>query len=88
MDDAGSGVVVGGSRSAADAQGLLAAVRTSATTAETVSTVDSTWQRGGQVVTVLALAREAAGTTGHYGTGDGADVAAVTGAPRRRLSGG
>lgn len=73
MDDASSGVVVGGPRSAAQAQGLLAAVRTSATTAEAVSTVDSTGQRGGQVVTVLALAREVAGTTGHYGTGDGAD---------------
>jgi hypothetical protein len=74
MDDASSGVVVGGPRSAAQAQGLLAAVRTSATTAEAVSTVDSTGQRGGQVVTVLALAREAAGTTGHYGTADGADA--------------
>ncbi|HWL99554.1 MAG TPA: copper transporter [Nocardioidaceae bacterium] len=73
MDDASSGVVVGGPRSAADAQGLLAAVRSSAATAESVSTVDSAWQRGGQVVTVLALAREAGGTTGHYGTGDGAD---------------
>jgi hypothetical protein len=73
MDGASRGVVVGGPRSAAEAQGLLAAVRSSAATAETVSTVDSTWQRGGQVVTVLALAREVAGTTGHYGTGDGAD---------------
>jgi hypothetical protein len=73
MDDAGDGVVVGGPPSAAATQGLLAAVRRSASTAETVSTVDTTGVRAGQVTTVLALAEQAGGTTGHYGVAPGAD---------------
>ena len=64
--------------------GLLAAVRSSPATAESVSTVDWQWQRGGQVVT-CARSRpvEAGGTTGHYGTGDGDLNAAVNDGARR-----
>lgn len=74
LDDAGDGVVVGAPASAAGPRGLLAALRTSAATAETVSTVDSTEARAGQLVTVLALAEQAAGSTGHYGVGPRADA--------------
>lgn len=73
MDEAGDGVVVAGPASAAGRAGLLAAVRNSAATAESVSTVDSSTARAGQVVTVLALAEQAAGDTGHYGVARGAD---------------
>lgn len=76
LDDAGDGVVVGGPPSAAAEQGMVAAVRTAATTAETVSTVDTAGLRTGQIVTVLALAEQAAGATGHYGTVAGADAVA------------
>ena len=44
--------------------------------AETVSTVDTAGLRTGQIVTVLALAEQAAGATGHYGTVAGADAVA------------
>ncbi|MDQ4085594.1 MAG: copper transporter [Actinomycetota bacterium] len=74
MDDAGDGVVVGGPPSSADRAGLLAAVRSSPVTADTVSTVDTVSVRAGQVTTVLALAEQADGSTGHYGVAHGADA--------------
>jgi hypothetical protein len=73
MDDAGDGVVVAGPPSSADRDGLLAAVRSSPV-AESVSTVDSTGSRAGQITTVLALDEQADGGTGHYGTAAGADA--------------
>jgi hypothetical protein len=74
MDEAADGIVVGGPPSSADRRGLLAAIRSSAATAEDVSTVDSTGARASQVTTVLALAEQAAGGTGHYGVAKGADA--------------
>lgn len=74
MDHASDGVVVSGPASAADDGELIAGVRKSALTAESVSTVDSAGLRAGQVVTVLALAEQAEGTTGHYGVAPGADA--------------
>jgi hypothetical protein len=74
MDEAGDGVVVAGPPSSAAPRGLLAYVRTSASTAEDVSTVDSLDSRAGQLVTVLALAEQVGGDVGHYGVADSADA--------------
>jgi Copper transport outer membrane protein, MctB len=73
LDQAGDGVVVGGPPSAARPGGLLAALRTAPLTEDTVSTVDTAGVRAGQLVTVLALAEQADGESGHYGVGPGAD---------------
>jgi hypothetical protein len=74
FDEAGDGVVVAGPASAARPRGLLTAIRTMAPVAENVSTVDATGTRAGQLATVLALAEQVGGTTGHYGTARGADA--------------
>lgn len=74
VDEASDGVVVAGPPSSAASQGLLAYVRTSASTAEDVSTVDSVEARAGQLVTVLALAEQVGGAVGHYGVAAGADA--------------
>jgi len=74
MDEAGDGVVVAGPPSSAAPRGLLAYVRTSASTAEDVSTVDSLDSRAGRLVTVLALAEQVGGDVGHYGVADSADT--------------
>jgi hypothetical protein len=74
VDEASDGVVVAGPPSSAAPQGLLAYVRTSASTAEDVSTVDSVGARAGQLVTVLALAEQVGGAVGHYGVAAGADA--------------
>jgi Copper transport outer membrane protein, MctB len=73
LDEASDGVLVAGPPSSAAPRGLLAYVRTSASTAEDVSTVDSVGSRAGQLVTVLALAEQVGGDVGHYGVADGAD---------------
>jgi hypothetical protein len=74
VDGASDGVVVAGPPSSAAPRRLLAYVRTSATTAEDVSTVDSVGARAGQLVTVLALAEQVGGDVGHYGVAAGADA--------------
>ena len=74
FDEASDGVVVAGPASAARPQGLLAAIRNTAPAAEEVSTVDATGTRAGQLATVLALAEQVTGTTGHYGSARGADA--------------
>jgi Copper transport outer membrane protein, MctB len=73
LDQAGDGVVVAGPPSAARPGGVLAGLRTAPLTADAVSTVDTASLRAGQLVTVLALAEQADGDTGHYGLGPGAD---------------
>ncbi len=74
VDGASDGVVVAGPPSSAAPSQLLAYVRTSASTAEDVSTVDSVGVRAGQLVTVLALAEQIGGQVGHYGVAAGADA--------------
>ena len=74
VDDASDDVVVAGPPSSAAPRGLLGYVRTSASTAEDVSTVDSLDARAGQLVTVLALAEQIGGDMGHYGVAAGADA--------------
>lgn len=71
--DAGTGgVVVAGPVASASGDGAVRAVRDDATAAKQVSTVDALGRAAGRVVTVLALADQAAGRTGQYGSGAGA----------------
>jgi hypothetical protein len=75
VDSATDGVVVAGPPASARAEGQVKAVRDDVTTARDVSTVDALGRTAGQVVTIMALAGQAAGRTGHYGAVDAADGA-------------
>jgi hypothetical protein len=75
VDGATDGVVLAGPVASARADGQIKAVRDDVTAAEDVSTVDSLGRTAGQVVTVMALAGQAAGRTGQYGAVDAADGA-------------
>lgn len=71
--DAGTrGVVVTGPVASAK-DGAVKAVRDDVVAARDVSTVDVLGRTAGQVVSVMALAGQAAGKTGHYGAVDAAD---------------
>jgi hypothetical protein len=69
------GAVVAGPMDSAHEGGLVAAIRQDVVAARDVSTVDVLGQTSGQVVTVMALAQQAKGKTGHYGAVDAADGA-------------
>jgi copper transport outer membrane protein MctB len=74
--DAGTGgVVLAGPEASARGNGQVKAVRADVGTAREVSTVDSLGRTAGQVVTVMALAGQAAGETGQYGAVEAADGA-------------
>jgi hypothetical protein len=73
LDAAGRGVVVAGTPAATATSGLVAAVRADRGLGSAVSTVDDADRPVGQVATVFALVQQAAGRTGQYGTGAGAD---------------
>jgi hypothetical protein len=72
MDEATDGVVVVGPIAAARG-GVVEAVRREVVTAQQVSTVDTLDRAAGQVVAILALAEQAGGDAGHYGSVDAAD---------------
>jgi hypothetical protein len=75
VDQGTGGVVLAGPAASARAVGQVKAVRDDVTTAQEVSTVDSLGRTAGQVVSIMALAGQAAGRTGHYGAVDAADGA-------------
>lgn len=75
VDQNTDGVVVAGPLSSARGDGVVKAVRDDVTTARDVSTVDALERTAGQVVTILALAQQAQGKTGHYGAIDAANGA-------------
>jgi hypothetical protein len=75
VDGATDGVVLAGPVASARADGQIKAVRDDVTASKDVSTVDSLGRTAGQVVTVMALAGQAAGRTGQYGAVDAADGA-------------
>ncbi|GAA3532421.1 copper transporter [Aeromicrobium panaciterrae] len=72
LDSAGKGVVVAGPATSSTDGGIVKAVRDS-DASSTVSTVDVTDVAAGRVVTVLALAKEAAGQSGSWGTSRSSD---------------
>ncbi len=73
LDEGTDGVALVGPLEAAAPDGLVGALRADPTAARVVSTVDVADRASGAVASVLALAQEARGTTGHYGTAEGAD---------------
>jgi hypothetical protein len=73
LDTAGKGVVVAGTPAAAAKSGLVGAVRADSGLTSAVSTVDDADRPVGQVASVFALAQQAAGRSGQYGTGSGVD---------------
>jgi len=72
LDDASGGVVLVGDPASATEGGYVRATRDS-DAAEGVSTVDVADTVAGRVVTVLALAEQAEGESGHYGAVDADD---------------
>jgi len=74
LDATTEGVVLAGPPGSAGVDGYLTAVR-ERDTADSVSTVDVASSPDGLIVTVLVLAREAEGQSGHYGAVDPADNA-------------
>lgn len=71
LDEASGGVVVTGPLAAADPVGPLAAVRQDTAATKAISTVDSGDVPAGVLVTLLAMAEQAAKSAGHYGVGPG-----------------
>jgi hypothetical protein len=74
IDDAGGGAVLAGPSTSSQDGGVLAALRDS-DAASQVSTVDVTDTAAGRIVAALALAREAKGQSGSWGTSRSADGA-------------
>lgn len=75
VDGATDGVVVAGPVVSARADGLVRAIRDDVVAARDVSTVDVLGRSAARVVTVMALAGQAQGQTGHFGAVDAADGA-------------
>jgi hypothetical protein len=69
------GLVLAGPVASSAQDGLVGSARADPTAADEVSTVDAVDRTAGAVVTVLALQAEAAGRSGHYGTGAAGDGA-------------
>lgn len=75
LDGAGRGAVVAGVPASASGEtGLVTAVRADSGLSGAVSTVDDADRPVGQLATVFALAQQAAGKSGQYGTASGADA--------------
>jgi hypothetical protein len=70
LDAAGSGAVVSGDAESTAENGLVGVIRADPTLSAAVSTVDNAASAAGRISTVLALGREADGTSGKYGTGE------------------
>ncbi|HVH94495.1 MAG TPA: copper transporter, partial [Nocardioidaceae bacterium] len=75
VDQNTDGVVLAGPVASARTGGQVKAVRDDVKVSRDVSTVDSLGRSAGQVVTVMALAGQAAGRTGQYGAVNAADGA-------------
>ena len=75
VDGVTGGTVLAGPMASADPGGPVRALREDIGAAKAVSTVDSLGRTAGQVVTIMALAGQAAGRTGQFGAVDAADGA-------------
>jgi hypothetical protein len=74
LDHAGAGAVLAGRPGSADGNGPIGVVRADTAAASVLSTVDDVSTASGRVVTVLALAEQAQGRAGRYGTGGNAQA--------------
>lgn len=68
LDRSGAGAVLAGRAGSADDEGPLGVVRADTASASLLSTVDDVGTPAGRVSTVLALAEQAQGRAGRYGT--------------------
>lgn len=76
LDKQGDGAVVAGDTASAGKGGLIAAVRGDGSASRSISTVDDADTALGRLTVILALAEQAAGRAGQYGTAAGADAIA------------
>jgi hypothetical protein len=74
LDRTAVGAVITGPAAADEAGGLLDLVRSNSSLRGDVSTVDSADLPSGVIATVMALAEQAMGRSGSYGSGSGADA--------------
>ncbi|MGH4024627.1 MAG: copper transporter [Pseudonocardiaceae bacterium] len=74
LDRSGGGAVLAGRTGSADGDGPVGVVRADTTSTSLLSTVDHVGTSAGRVVTVLALAEQAQGRAGRYGTASNAQA--------------
>lgn len=74
LDRAGAGAVLAGRAGSAEGDGPIGVVRADTAAASVLSTVDDVSTASGRVATVLALAEQAQGRAGRYGTGGNAQA--------------
>lgn len=74
LDRAGAGAVLAGRPGSAEGNGAIAVVRADTAASSVLSTVDDVSTAAGRIVTVLALAEQAQGRSGRYGTGGNAQA--------------
>jgi hypothetical protein len=74
LDRSGIGAVLAGRPGSDEGNGPIGVVRADTAAASVLSTVDDVGTAAGRVVTVLALAEQAQGRTGRYGTGGNAQA--------------
>lgn len=74
LDRSGAGAVLAGRPGSDEGNGPIGVVRADTAAASVLSTVDDVSTSAGRVVTVLALAEQAQGRTGRYGTGGNAQA--------------
>jgi hypothetical protein len=74
LDRSGVGAVLVGRPGSAEGNGPIGVVRADTAAASVLSTVDDVNTAAGRVVTVLALAEQAQGRAGRYGTGSNAQA--------------
>lgn len=74
LDRSGAGAVLAGRTGSDQGNGPIGVVRADTAAASVLSTVDDVSTSAGRVVTVLALAEQAQGRTGRYGTGGNAQA--------------
>ncbi|MGH3525781.1 MAG: copper transporter [Pseudonocardiaceae bacterium] len=74
LDHAGAGAVLAGRSGSADGNGPIGVVRADTAAASVLSTVDDVNTAAGRVVSVLALAEQAQGRAGRYGTSGNAQA--------------
>lgn len=78
LDQVGNGTVLAAPKGSATAEGVVSALRGDDNVNKAVSSVDNLDSPPGHVVTALALALDAGGSPGQWGSGNGADNAAPT----------
>lgn len=74
LDRSGLGAVLAGRSGSAEGNGPIGVVRADTAAASVLSTVDDVSTSAGRIVTILALAEQAQGRAGRYGTGSNAQA--------------